>query len=367
MASRFEFSSQREQSAVKTEIVTKYFSAWSKIMKRFDKIAYIDLYSGPGIYDDGAESTPIIILTQILSDPVLSKKVVTVFNEKDNDYYDQLKNNIGQIRNINDLTYKPNISNKEIDRNTAQAFNKRLIPCFSFIDPAGYRGLSLDLIKALGKDHGSDLILFFNYNDINRGINNHKVEEHMEYLFGRDNYKRLVRNLYDVNERDSECRELMILNEMAEAIRSIGLKYVLPFKFKFEGKNRTSHYLIFASKNFLGYNIMKEIMYKSSEKDLDGVGKYEFIPSSDKCSIQLSLLDMFNSSLEELKNRLVVDYRGRTVSVSKLYETDSVNNRYIKKHYKDVLKQLEKEKKIYCKPAIRKANTMADTVVVTFL
>lgn len=57
------FDEFREQSLVKTEIVTKYFGAWAKIMislakKRNNNIAYVDLFSGPGRYKDGSESTP---------------------------------------------------------------------------------------------------------------------------------------------------------------------------------------------------------------------------------------------------------------------------------------------------------------------
>ncbi len=349
MASNFNFDAQREQSAVKTEIVTKYFSAWVKVLKnKNNKLGYIDLFSGPGVYKDGAKSTPIIILENILSDNYMRDHIVTWFNEKDRDLYNELVENIKNIRDIEKLKYKPIIKNDAVDYDTPKWFAKReLIPCFSFIDPAGYMGLSLNLLKALGKDYGSDIIFFFNFNDINRGITNDKVTSHMEQVFGKSSYSALLKKI----KRSPGDRETIIINEMAVALKREGMKFVLPFRFKLEGKNRTSHYLIFASKKFLGYKIMKEIMHKAGEKDYEGVGKFEFIPSCDKeKGIQLSIIDLFNSSLDELKEHLLNMYRGKSGTLERLYEVDAGDNRFLIRHYKKIILELEEEERVLCIP-----------------
>ena len=59
------------------------------------------------------------------------------------------------------------------------------MPTFRFIDPFGYRGLSLKIIKGVIKDGGSDCIFFFNYNRINAGISNPVVTSHINALFGQ--------------------------------------------------------------------------------------------------------------------------------------------------------------------------------------
>ena len=54
------FQEQNEQSLIKARIVSKYFSAWAKVMlaaqKKYpmqpQKMAYIDLFAGPGRYYD---------------------------------------------------------------------------------------------------------------------------------------------------------------------------------------------------------------------------------------------------------------------------------------------------------------------------
>jgi hypothetical protein len=55
------FEETKEQSLVKSAIVSKYFWAWAKVMmprvkSAGKKIAYIDLFAGPGRYKDGTQS-----------------------------------------------------------------------------------------------------------------------------------------------------------------------------------------------------------------------------------------------------------------------------------------------------------------------
>lgn len=366
MATHFDFLEQREQSAIKTEIVTKYFTAWSRILSlRFDKIGYIDLYAGPGIYEDGSESTPIIILKKIIDSPEWSAKFVVYLNEKDPDNYAKLCKNVQEIENISNLTHKPIIKNKEINYNTPDAFNFSKIPCFTFIDPAGYNGLSLELLSAFGQDYGSDIIFFFNYNDINRALSNNRVSNNMRQLFGEVHYSNLIEK---INGCTGQIREAIIVNEMAEAIQDIGLSYVLPFRFKAEGKNRTSHYIIFGSKNITGYNIMKEIMYGIGEKDFNGIGQFEFIPSCDKSGMQLSIVDLYNTPFEEFKKELCERYKGKTVSMIHLYNQDSPYTRFILKQYKKAMMELELAGKITCdKPYTkRRKNTFSDSTIIRF-
>jgi hypothetical protein len=63
------FKESTEQSRIKADIVSKYFFAWASVVipttkKRSNRIAYVDLFAGPGRYDDGNRSTPLRILAQ---------------------------------------------------------------------------------------------------------------------------------------------------------------------------------------------------------------------------------------------------------------------------------------------------------------
>ena len=134
--------------------------------------------------------------------------------------------------------------------------NTRLIPSFSFIDPFGYKGLSLNIIKGVIKDWGCDCVFFFNYNRINAGkIGNQFVAPHMDNLFGKARADALRIRLPGMKP---DLREALVLEELANEIKRLGGTHVLPFTFKNTRGTRTSHKLIFVSKHFLGYSDHEE-------------------------------------------------------------------------------------------------------------
>ena len=78
------FAEKADHSQVKTAIVTKYFFPWATIMARNtreNRIAYVDLYAGPGRYMDGTKSTPLLILERAIADSRMRDMLVTLFND----------------------------------------------------------------------------------------------------------------------------------------------------------------------------------------------------------------------------------------------------------------------------------------------
>jgi three-Cys-motif partner protein len=171
------------------------------------------------------------------------------------------------------------------------------------------RGLSLRLINSVLKDWGCDCILFFNYNRINLGLSNSKVKEHMDALFG-DNVDKLRNKLSDMSPQD---RELTIIEKLSESLQNMGGKYVLPFRFKDERGTRTSHHLIFVSKNVTGYKIMKEIMAKESSESRHGVPSFEYNPAG----IRYQLLFKLSRPLDDLGDMLLSEYAGRQLKMKR--------------------------------------------------
>ena len=113
------FDESKEQSLVKANIVAKYFWAWAKVIipqakKRSTKIAYIDLFSGPGRYKDGSKSTPLLILESAIADSDMRQILVTIFNDKDSKNIQSLQKAISSLPGINNLSNKPVILNKEV-------------------------------------------------------------------------------------------------------------------------------------------------------------------------------------------------------------------------------------------------------------
>ena len=194
MIGRLFFNESNKQSLVKTVIVSKYFDTWAKVIIGAQnklasgtdhKIAYIDLFAGPGRFNDGTISTPLKILETAVQNSEMRNRLVTFFNDKDKDNSNNLKNSIHELPGIDLLKYPPDVYTSEIDSEIVTLFEKmRLIPTFLFVDPWGYKGLSSRLVNSVVKDWGCDCVFFFNYNRINMGLNNDMVREHMDALFG---------------------------------------------------------------------------------------------------------------------------------------------------------------------------------------
>ncbi len=189
------FDEQSEQSQIKAAIVADYFWAWASVIigaqKRYpqhsQKIAYIDLFAGPGRYQNGAASTPLMIMERAVDDPKIRGRLVAVFNDKDDANTRSLEEEINRIPRIEQLKFEPVISTGEVGENLIKEFERaKLIPAFLFVDPFGYKGLSLLLVQSVLKDWGCDCVFFFNYNRISMGLGNSAVEEHMDALFGKE-------------------------------------------------------------------------------------------------------------------------------------------------------------------------------------
>lgn len=363
MAKQF-FDEALEQSQVKSAIVRKYFKAWATAIKgtvknsRDKKIAYLDLFAGPGRYLDGTVSTPLLVLQEAIADPDLRQMLVTIFNDKDENNSRSLQQAIDGLEGVHLLKYRPQILNEEVGVKLVEQFEQMsFVPTLFFVDPWGYKGLSLKLINSVLKDWGCECIFFFNYSRINAGLPNDAVKEHIDALFGEERAEALRPRI----ERYSPAeRELAIVEEISAALVKMGGKYVLPFRFKRPDGSRTSHHLIFVSKHPLGYKIMKEIMAKESSGHEDGVPTFEYNPKFRSDGI----LFEFARPINELKEMLLEAFAGRTMTMLEIFRVHNYGRRFIEPNYKDALRELEAAGKVECDPPVAKRKKQRG--VVTF-
>lgn len=366
------FDESHEQSQIKARIVAKYFWAWAKVVipstkRRGNRIAYIDLFAGPGRYEDGTLSTPLLVLERAIEDPDMREMLVTLFNDRDAENVGKLKAAIDALPGIETLKHKPQVSNDVVGEEIAKMFAKiNLVPTFFFVDPWGYKGLSLRLIDSVLQNWGCDCVFFFNYNRVNMGLNNEAVREHMDALFGKERADLLRTRLSGLNPDE---REMLIVEELSQALKQMGAGFVLPFTFKGERSDRTKHHLVFATKHFKGYEIMKGVMAKESSEHIQGVPSFEYSPATEKYPMQFELFQ----PLDDLATMLLNDFAGQRLRMRDIYLQHSVGKPYIDSNYKRVLASLEAEGEIMADPPAEKRRkikgevTFADDVWVSFL
>lgn len=102
------FEERSDESRIKAELVDKYFRAWARVIRATvertgGRIAYIDLFAGPGRYRDGAASVPLMVLRNAIDDDFLCRHLVTIFNDKDSNNTRTLEEQIRLIPDISSL------------------------------------------------------------------------------------------------------------------------------------------------------------------------------------------------------------------------------------------------------------------------
>jgi three-Cys-motif partner protein len=358
------FEKQKSNSQIKSEIVSKYFWMWAQVMKKRTKtgrLAYIDLYSGQGVYEDGSKSTPILILEKSLLEPLIKNQLVSYFNDADPECIEKLKSAVKQIENINELKYKPVFSNFNVDNEIEKKFREyKFDPTLFFVDPFGYKGLSLGLIKSVLKDWGCDCFFFFNYVRVNAAINNDKLLCHTDGIFGKGKTLELRTSLSNLCAKE---RELKLIIALKEALYNIGGKYCCGIRFQKEDEDRTGHYLVSVSKNVLAYNFAKNLMQKYGTDVIKELGWFEYNSKPQMREL------WYTEPIKELEEALQKNFKGQTRTVDHLFKCHNINKPYVESDYKQALKNLEKTKKITTEPSQdkRRKNTMGNEVKITFV
>lgn len=109
------FETQQNSSHLKSAIVSGYFGAWANVMKpRESQFGYVELFAGKGRFEDGKESTPVIVARKILADAQLRTKVKTFFNDKDARAIASLQRAIAEIHGSECFLHSPQFSNQSV-------------------------------------------------------------------------------------------------------------------------------------------------------------------------------------------------------------------------------------------------------------
>lgn len=377
MAKTTFFVEQLAGSKVKSSIVSQYFKKWSKVIigqvKRTNgDLAYLDFFCGPGKYEDGSDSTPLLILSQAVEDPYLCEHLISLFNDHSPENVEKLQQAIATIPGIERLKHAPVVLNETVGGELVKQMKGiNLLPSLVFIDPFGYKGLSLELIGSVIKDWGCDCIFFFNYNRINAAITNPFMKAHVNGLFGLERADMLRTRVKGMNADD---REKLVLQTFIEALKEIRGDHTWKYKFYQEEMDKTSHFIVFVSKHPLGYSLMKETMAANCEHD-HGVPLYEFRPGGRVIDVGPHQMSLFGevvsrSPIEDLKDDLLATYAGKTLTVQDIFYEHHLEKPYILANYKTALLELESEGRIKTEPRERRKYrgnpTMGDAVKITF-
>ncbi len=332
------FNEQSEASRIKTEIVHEYFWIWSNIIgkhlgKRGDyKIGYVDLFAGPGRYrQSNTKSTPLVILETAIQHPEFSRTLATFFNDLEKENYASLRNEIADLQDVEVLRFEPVVENFEVDDGIVSWLKAKIdFPSLYFLDPCGYKGLSLRLVQHTLSGWGNDCIFFFNYNRINQHLQNPVMARNMSEFFGAGRAAKLRADLEGKGKVD---RQDLIIQSLREALAQMGGAYTMEYCFTKNDGNRTSHFLIFTSKHPAGFNKMKEVMARRSASFNQGVPSYRLTPAP-------TLFDV-GEGMQDLTTDLLRHFARVSISFEQIYFTHGPTSRFTLSNYQDAVRELE--------------------------
>ena len=338
------FKKLREGSRVKQKIVSDYFVAYNRVMARGPraKVGYADLFAGPGSYTraDGTmqKSIPILVTEAAVREDMFRDKVHLWFNDGDPENYHQLKSAIGSVAGVETLRYKPSFGNKIIDAQWAEKLGKLPVPTLVFLDPCGYKGLSLKLVASILQGFGNDCIFFFNYSRINMKLDLDVMNRSVDEFFEPERAKILRAK---IKNRSAVEREGFILAAVKDSITEAG---AIPLDFGFSSdKGRRSHYLVYASKDRSAAGMMKVILRSASSVVTEGVGSGEHNPRAVAAGPSL-----FEGPYE-VEDRLLSAFLGRVITFGRLLQEEA-QTRYTESNYRDAVLKLEREGRITVDP-----------------
>ena len=348
------FKTQTPSSRIKASIVAEYFPRYCRILLKSGQkeIRYMDLFAGPGIYQDGSHSTPLLIAKACADDETLRTKVNLIFN--DNAYSDVLKENFLAHYPNGTFTKDPRFGNKTVgedpkiyDYLTRPAQKTNPTPTLLFFDPWGYKGVDTLALSKFLSHWGNEIFLFVNIKRINAAIVNDKFDDLMKALFPTSIED--IRKDRKYKATAPERLTLIMDNLANEFKKAVGSSlYHCAFKFQEEDSHTTSHFIIHFTKHAKGYELVKQIYY-----DFDNIGA-----SLEKAGVytfdakKMDAAEGFNfgdTNVEDLSAALEQKYKGRELSARKLFDEHQHTGDYCGSHYVKTFRDMVDKGKISVK------------------
>lgn len=348
-----------EHTKVKHIVFSKYFKTWSSILGTYHNLYVFDCFAGRGRYVDGSEGSPLKILKILINLKKTQGKPENAychFIEKNknnhNNLHDEITNFIDQHESLDWLkikTYCDEFSN--ILDDIIRDYDNNISPAFFFIDPFGFGGIPLDLIKRILTNPKTEVFITFMTRDVNRFLKSPPHKSSIQELFGcEDVQEKLSQEPYFGLAREQAILKLY-RNQLHE---EAGVKYTFPFQVKADENLHTVYYLIHCTNHPMGCELMKAIMYKSGTE-----GRFGYFGPAEG---QLLLENFFE--VEKLRNFLLEKYKNKTISFKDLIYENLMETTFIRKHYREAILQLEQENQIITRSKGLKQGIKEDTVIV---
>lgn len=335
-----------EQTKMKHKVLNYYFPQWLQILGKWNKgLNYVDGFGGIGAYHTKEDIEAGKYLSNNFGSPVVAtlqiKKLVEncKVGKASIIIIDENKGNIKNLKevlkynkvNIEDIQFIEGNFDQEINRilDPIEKEVKSLAPTFFLIDPFGFSQVKMETITRILKQPKSEIIINFMYNAIQRWMNQPKLQNHYDNLFGCKEWKNYA-------DKRTEEKEKNLVGLFKKQCKEYGkAKFAYPFRLRFPDKNMPYYYLFHLCNHRLGCIKFKDSFARFNLGDLEYKGNNFG---------QKSLLDPLekNQKREIFVSDLLSKLKGNKISYGRLLDLIIDECDYSERGVKRILQELEK-------------------------
>ncbi len=331
---RKHFEHYQGQTQVKHLILTDYFRAWVQILgSRYNHLLYWDGFCGTGTYYDDAGTAcdgSAVAALKIADEFIQQTRVFCAFTDAQPAFCAELRTRLTELAPQSRYAVESAEFGEYFDRVISAA--GAIDAAFVFVDPCGWKGYPIESIERVMQLPRSEVLINFMFNAINEWLTAPGTDASFKELFGMEDAD-LAAFRASLITLAPGAREQAILDRYIAELRTRA-RFVFPFKVRFPGKDRTYFYLIHATNNLKGIQVMKDIMFKASGHSLE----YAALGKGDS---QLALFDAAPTH-EDLSDYLLSHFAGQSETFSGVMERTYQYTPFREPDYRTVLKALEK-------------------------
>jgi len=246
----------REQTAVKHEILARYLSAFVPIVGNWaSDIAYIDCLAGPwesadANFADTSFGRAIAVLRStrtVLESRGKSPTMRCLFIERDPVAYSKLKQYSDEITDIEVMTRNWDLTQHIQDVVSFAKERDKSFP-FVFIDPKGWEPLQIELVRPILAMAPGEALINLMTSWITRFLSDES--KHFDRLLGTD-WQKLI-------QLRGEEQEEELVNSYASAVRAVGnFNYVCTLPVMKPDQDAFHFYMIYATRHLRGVEVFK--------------------------------------------------------------------------------------------------------------
>lgn len=339
----------------KHELLRSYLGAWFPILAsrgRNGRMIFIDGFAGPGVYSGGELGSPLIALDVLIRHAHFERWTETEFKfafiESDADRYSSLEREVdafwGSIPGGKPSNVDVQVINDKfaaVAKGIVSDLNvrkKQLAPTLAFIDPFGWSGVPLTVIRDLLSFDRCEVLFNFMFDGVNRFVGDDRpgIAVHFTDLFGsaEQEHKNAVR-------LSGDARKVYLSDLYVRQLRDFaGFKYVRKFEMVNVERGRTAYYLMFGTRHRKGLQMMKAAMWK-----LDPEAGVRFAGSAGG----QAMLFQPEPNFGVLRDAILEEFSGCAVKVGAIESFVIDETDYLETHYKkQVLRPLEESGQLEC-------------------